>query len=510
MDVKLGRKEAKRQRTAREQQTYFQQKSASRQRNAVVSDFTEFTRLFEEEGLPVADDLTSFIDRLIIEYREGSGERSDHDLLIFDPGLTDLSTLPIGVLDHKELALPDALIPRSRDDLLSLCECMIVRSRDRELIAYVVAGWPDCTVSRRDIRNGSSDAIDAAIAYLHRHVDRLWHLYGSAPAMYEAIVAGRHGHALKRLRNKGAPGNFSREIIFDLIARQGLIWCCNDLQLTFARSRIAAANPFGALVSAGQIELKPERITNDFKPYLLLLRVALQLYATLREEHDPVRPKAVPEGLPDNPQARLLGAAVKHDLDLLVLGLGLDRTPLDSLVERIRSLQTYGNKRLWRILDRPLTQNELTAHFSGIWFAGLSHVQIAGVGVLRYLQAEAYIEHMVQEWYPQKGTSRAIPRDGIAMPPFDANYLGAAWNGHAKDLLHLYRRETLRDKMAPEPGVSLTHRSKNAGDASLDIACAFLSGRSQRRIGDHAGHINSVERTFYLIDIIPEARLARG
>lgn len=509
-EVRLGRKEAKRQRTAQEQQTYRDRKAESRGRAAIVSDFTEFTHLFKEAGLPDADDLSVFIDRLIVEYREGPSDPNDYDLLIFDPALIDLSTLPIGVLDHKELRLPDTLIPGNRSELLALCERLIVRSHNRELIAYVVAGWPECAASRRDIRDGRSDAIDTAIEHLHRHVDRLWHLSGVSPAMYAAIVTGRHGQALKLLRHHGAPGNFTTQIIIDLIVRQGLIWCCNDLQLILARGRAAAANPFGALLSTSQVELKPERIANDLKPYLLLLRVALGLYATLREEHHPHRPKPVPNDLPDYDHARRLGAAITHDLDLLVTGLSLDRTPLDRLVGQIRKARTHGNKRLWRILDKPVTANELSAHFSGMWFSGLSHVQVAGVTILRYLQAENEIGHMVGELRPVAAPARPSASDGIAMPPFDHIALHLGWRGHARDLLHLYRRETLRDKTAPKTNASLTHRSKNAGNDVIDVAITFLANRPQRRISDHTGHVASNERTFYLVDIIPEARLARG
>lgn len=63
--------------------------------------------------------------------------------------------------------------------------------------------------------------------------------------------------------------------------------------------------------------------------------------------------------------------------------------------------------------------------------------------------------------------------------------------------------------MAPEPERSLIMRSRNAGRDVVKVASEFLRQRPQRRIGDDAGPISSHERTLYLIDVIPEARLAR-
>ncbi|NIJ22065.1 hypothetical protein FHS95_003776 [Sphingomonas naasensis] len=509
MEVRLGRKEVKRQRTARERQTYGAHKAASRGRDTVIRDFSELTCLLDKDALPDPDGLSEMIDTLIATYREGAGDTADHDQLIFDPDLADLSSLPVGVLDHKELPLPDVLIPRSRADLLALCERMIVRSRDPELIAYLVAGWPGGTASRRDIKVGRLALIEKALGHLHAHVDRLWHLSAAAPAVYAAIATGRHGTALKLLREKGPPKNFTTQVILDLIARQGLIWCCHDLQLILARSRAAAANPLGDLLSTTQIELKPERIANDLKPRLLLLRTLLTQYVTIDEETHPHFAKPVPQDLSDDVHARILGAAARHDLDLLLVGLNTDRAALDELVEYMRDVRGCADERVRAILDQPVTANELEAHFSGLWFSGLSHVQVAAVTILRYLQAETWIERLVGEVYPVKDAPRPASRDGTAMPPFVAGGLSPGWRDHARDLLHLYRREVLRDKTAPEPGKSLAHRARNAGNLSIEKALVFLRARSQRRIGDDAGDANSVERGYYLIDLIPEARLAR-
>lgn len=507
--VTLSKKEQRLRMSAQARQTYNQQKAASRGRTTVMSDFTELTSVLKDAGLPDVDTLRNLINGLIAAYREGVGDPADHDLRIFDPNLKDLSSLPIGLLDHKELPLPDALIPRSRDDLLALCERMIVRSGNSELIAYVVAGWPGCLASRRDIRGIEPIAINEATAFLHAHVDRLWHLSIAAPDIYAAIVTGRHGTAVKLLRRNGHQDSLDADDILTLIAQQGLIWCCHDLQLILTRGHAAAVKPLGALISTNQIEIKPERIANDLKPYLLLLRMLMAEYVTTDEEAHPYFPRPVPGDIPDDAHARILGGAVKHDLNVLVVGLGADRVALDQLIEYMRDVRGCADDRMREILDQPVTANELEAHFPGVWFSGLSHVQVAAVSILRYLQAEAWIERLVGEVFPSHDAARPAPRDGMAMPPFAAGDLSSGWRGHARDLLYLYRREVLHDKSAPEPDKSLAYRARNAGNPSIDKALVFLHDRPQRLISDDTGDADSVERTFYLIDVIPEARLAR-
>jgi len=508
-EVRIGRKEARRQLTARERQTYDRQKTASRGRKLTIRNDTWIAVLLKA-GLPAPEALEKVIDTLIAEHREGGNGPDLHADRLFDPGLDDLAQLPVGLLDHKEPPLPDTLIPRSRDDLLALCERMIVLSRNPELIAYVVAGWPDSNVSRSEIRHGRRDAIDAATKLLERHVSELWRLNGVSTPLYEAIVTGRHGSALRILHSKPTPMGFTADGLQRLIERHGLIWCAHDLQLIVARARVAAENPFGAMIHGNHVELKPEAIANPLRRYLILLRLVMDLYATQAEEHDPIAPKPVVDELPKDADSTIssLAGRIRHSLGPMVAELVEDRTALDGLVVKMRTEKFHRDSPIQKILEQPVSANELSAHFSGIWFSGLSHVQVTGVAVLRYLQAERWIKRLAQEWHPDARIRTRIERDGPAMPPFDASEMASGWKGHARDLLQLYRRETLRDKMAPVPDVSLDPYS-NAGDEVIKVARQYLGGQPQRRIEDCVGDVDSTERTLYLLDPIPETRLTR-
>jgi hypothetical protein len=469
--------------------------------------FSDFDVILRNCGLPDAQDLATTIDDLIRAYREGRGATDAHDLLIFDPMLVDLTMLPIGVLDHKELPLPVALIPRSRAVLLAHCERMIVRSRAPDIIAYVVAGWPECDANRVEIRQRHNEATVRAQAFLNRHVSMLWQLSDMASDLYEAIICGRHGSALRFLEAARLPSGFTRSGILLLIQQHGLLWCTNDLQVILARSASGARNPFGLLASTTQVEMKPGRAVNDMKRQMILLRHALDLYATTSEEQDAAAPKppgSVPEG---DELAQLLGRRITVWMERTGLDPVALRSKLDALIEGIRTMRTYGADMWWQELARPVTANEGSAHFSGIWFSCLSPVQAAAVTVLRYLQAETWIERLVMERAPD--ADGALARDDPAMPRFDASAFDSGLKERAKDLLFLYRREVLRDKMAPTAESTLSMRAKNAGTDPIKIAMTFLGKAPARRIGDDHSDSASEARTSYLLDVIPESRLAR-
>lgn len=231
------------------------------------------------------------------------------------------------------------------------------------------------------------------------------------------------------------------------------------------------------------------------------------LYATTAEENDPLYPKPLSE-LPNDAHAQLLqnriaGSAARKGVDLLGL-----RPRLDALVVKIREMETHGDPWFWEMLGKPITTNEVQANFPGMWFSGLTHVEVAAATVLRYLQAEVWMERLVAERCGIPGISPP-PRAEPAMPPFHEHELPARSGVAVKNMLYLYRREILRDKKAPKPEATIGDRSKNTGERPINKAKKFLLARGQRALNDDKGDINSPKRTFYLIDVIPEARLLR-
>lgn len=94
------------------------------------------------------------------------------------------------------------------------------------------------------------------------------------------------------------------------------------------------------------------------------------------------------------------------------------------------------------------------------------------------------------------------------MPPFDAEKLGANWFTAAKDMLFMLRRDILKDKDFKDEGYNYPDREPAAGRKPIRQARDFLSERGQRMITDFEGGFADARRTFYLLDVIPEHRLA--
>lgn len=493
--VKLSKKEERRTRSTLAQATYEQHKAASRQRTVTVR---EWDHIFKKHGVPGPADIVEVINQLIAEYRDGG--ITDYAAAIFDPGLTDLTKLPIGVLDQKEEGLPLDLIPETRDELRVHCERMIIRNRNPELIALVVSGWP-----------GDGTAADK----LERHVNDLWRLRSVKEEIYRKIVGGRHRAVLPYLWRNLPPKPFSRNQLRRMLICHGLLWCTNDIQLALARNALAERNPLGAFVLSKKRRFEPARLINDLRGHFMLLRVVLDLYVTTQEEAGG-KPTAE---VPDDSLAQLLSRRIETHANSSEINLMALRSRLDETVPWLQRFLAKEGRRFRKELAQPVTSEDLAKHFHGIWFTGLSNLQASALPILRYLQAEAELGVLIDELVPMKGKLIA-PRRGLALPAFDPSHLYRTKKTRAKKVLGLYRRELLdaadfgfrqpaeKAAKATETGKRRTGRIK-AGGPAIDVASEFLQKFGDRHIEDHEGDEDSLARTFYLLDIIPEARLAR-
>lgn len=484
-EVRLSKKEQKRLRTAQEQGTYERHKAASRRRTMSLREWDE---IFKTHGVPGPAELQRVIEKLIVEFRDGGVHAKDYGLWIFDPRRTDLTKLPIGLLDHKEEALPPELLPNSRDDLRLLCERMIIRNRNLELVNFVVDGWP-----------GEGEPAQK----LNQHITDLWHLSSVKPDIYRALLCGQHYRVIEYLWRQQPPKPFTRQQLRRLLLCQALLWCTNDIQLILARNALAERNPFGAMIISKKTKLEPARIVNDLRGRMVLLRTLLDLYVTRAAEATGGETAEVP----DDPVAKLLERRIEQhaaskQIDLLSL-----REKLDEIVPHLKRLLAAGGTKFWRELEKPVTSDELSKHFHGIWFAGLSNLRSSAVPLLRYIQAEAELGSMIEELVIEKG-KRVEARRGTALPAFAASRLKHGWKSRAKRLLHLYRQQLLVDPDRTKKDRKPTDRI-TSGWTAIEAALTFLDERGERLIEHHHGNAGSVERAFYLLDIIPEARLHR-
>lgn len=483
-EVKISRKEQRIHHSARERETRARLNAETKKRPMTLREWDVFFRRY---GVPGPDKLQEVIDQIIVDFRDGGIEEDEYAHRIFNPQLDDLTKLPVGLLEHKEVVLPPDLVPETKDEIRALCERMIIRNRNSELIDLVASGWP-----------GEGDPKDK----LERHVGDLWQLRSVHPDLYYALVRGQHKLVTQYLWRKVPARPFSRPQLRRMLLCQGLLWCTNDLQLILARNALGERNPLGAFVVSRKLQLEPVRLVNDLKGHLLLLRILLDLYVTTAEQNEG-RDIA---GVPDDPIAQLLKSRIEKFAKEQKMDLTAFRTTLDATVPHMKHLLRKPGKKLRLALEAP-DWADLPKHFSGIWFSGLTNLQASAVALLRYLQAETELDKLIDGLVPEK--CKIIEARGpVALPPFHSSLLRAPRHGRAMDLLRLYRRELLKDAKFRN-SASVTGNRKKDGAPAINVAKRFLEERGERLIGDDKGKDDCPRRTFYLLDIIPEARLHR-
>lgn len=478
-EVRLSRKEQKRRDRVLDQQ---RPEAPPPSKSATIRSFAD---IYKNIGVTGVADIKKAIDALLVEYRDGDIDARDYARRIFDPKLLSLTELPIGLLDHKEEALPPELLPADPDGkqkLRALCERMIIRSQDPKILELVLEGWP-----------GSSKWNEK----LDGHVNDLWHLRQADWNLYRAIVCGQHGEVLLRMRRKTPPAGFSDGSLIRMLVRHGLLWCTNDIQLILARNVLAMRNPFGALLSTDFMELDPSRIVNDLPGHFMLLRLCLDLYVTTAAA---AAGQQEPATVPKDPIATDLKLQISHHAQSSNIDLMTHRTRLDEIMPHVRAILSEGKQWFGARLDQPVTAKELNKTFHGIWFSGLTNLQSAAVPLLRYVQAEAQLDGMIRALLPLNDVEFKA-REGTALPEFNDRELPVGSIKRVKSLHRAYLHALFEGP--------IVGKSDNAGDKAIKGARTFLRERGERLIHDHAGDKSCPRRTYYLLDIIPEARLHR-
>lgn len=478
-EVRPSRKERRRNANALKRQ---KPEAPPLPRSATIRSFAD---LYKKIGVTGVADIKKAIDELLVEYRDGGVPSEAYASEIFNPALDSLTKLPIGLLDHKEEALPPELLPADPDGkqkLRALCERMIIRNQDPNILELVLERWPgDGNWTKK----------------LDSHVNDLWHLRQADWNLYRAIVCGQHGELVLRMRRKTLPAGFSDRSLIRMLVRHGLLWCTNDIQLILARNVLAMRNPFGELLSTDFMELDPSRIVNDLPGHFMLLRLCLDLYVTTAAG---AAGQQEPSAVPEDPIATDLKLQISHHAQSGNINLMTHRTRLDEMIPHVRAVLSEGKQWFGARLDQPVTAKELNKTFHGIWFSSLTNLQSAAVPLLRYVQAEVQLDGMIRALLPLNDVEFKA-REGTALPAFNDRELPVGSIKRVKALHRAYLHALFE---GPVVG-----KSDNAGDKAIKGARTFLRERGERLIHDHKSDKNCPRRTYYLLDIIPEARLYR-
>ncbi|WP_442678320.1 hypothetical protein ACSBM8_12365 [Sphingomonas sp. ASY06-1R] len=434
-------------------------------------------------------DTDAMLELLHHQYYFGGLTKKAFPAVLFDPDLTDLARLPAGVLDEKKALLPEGLIPTTKEQLRAHCERMIVITRDKGLIEAVIRGWP--AFGRTDDK-------------MARHVDDLWQLHAHHPPLYRALVLGRHARVMAALRTAEYAGQRAGTSLgTDELARlrraliaQTLIWCAHDIQLVLARNVLGALEPLGGMLTSDHDTLPPERVLNEARDLRAVLDKVLAAYRNHRmlgrDDREPNNDPVIA-----HPSVRQLHNLIIHEADQL--GVNPDKAfqQLDEELDRITRRLEGANDEFLRQTALPKTSNKLGKSFHPLWYSGLSSVQASAVPIIRYVQAQACIEALLE----------AAVRSGarLTLPAYGRSVLPHGSKERIMDLLVLFRRELLKDKHAPVRAGPDDVRGKNTGAAAISRATDFLEGRNL--IGAHQDSAQGEVRTYELLDIIPEHRL---
>lgn len=498
-EVRIGRTEQKVSKSARKKDaTWRRHHHANNKRSA---DFGDMNALIEAvvTGKPI--DVDAAIELLYDHYRYGGVAEKDFAVAIFDPALASLTRLPPGLLDQKEELLPQSLIPNDADALRAHCERMIALNRNPDLIEIVTQGWP---------------GVGTGLERLETHLSDLGQIRADHPPLYRSLVSGRHRTVVQAMRSGVYPGQGRKprlrvqevERLRRALICQGLLWCAHDLQLILARNAVAIKHPVGDLFTSTMELLAPLRVLNEARDWRAMLEAALSAYRAHREAGHGDRDTNESDLDQFDPIRRLRkGIEFQASTRKIAMAQGSER--LNDLIDRIATRLKGANEDFLRKTAEGKTRGGEPASFHSLWFSDLSSLQASCVSVLRYVQAEQDIRTLIAEQLPQKGQMWQ-PREGVALPPFQRRSLRMDWSKRAKELIHLLRRENMSDKdhESRSQAGGASQPSDGAGGVAITKAAEFLEGVGERLIGDHEGDEKSIRRTFYLLDVIPEVRLA--
>ncbi len=499
-EIRPSRDEARRTRTARDKETRQRHKAASAKKTVTFRDLPSLVRLVVT-GQEV--DVDEAVHCLHHEVYYGGIAKADFAGTIFAPALADLTRLPMGILDQKKELLPGRYLPDSIDALRDHAERMISASRNQDLIETVAEGWPG---------HGSGES------RLTGHLANLWQIHSDHPPLYRALVMGRHRPVIQALRDRryagmsAAAAGLMQES--DTLARirralecQTLLWCAHDVQMILARNARAAAFPLGDLLSSDKTIVEPATVLAEARPMRATLMAVLDAYRTHHESG--IDDHAVNTLMEEDGIVRRLRLQVQRQAEQRGIAPERAADRVAMLMDGVASRVQGSNDAFLQALATPARAYSSPKSFHAAWFSGLSLLASSGVAVIRYLQAEAQVAAFIDELLPLANVRRAV-RDGLALPAFVECDMPRGWKARSRDLLHAWRSAVLGDKDLHSRSVPTDGRDPKAGKQPLEAAIAFLNRAGDRRIGEDHGDQHCERRTFYLLDVIPEHRLACG
>jgi len=271
------------------------------------------------------------------------------------------------------------------------------------------------------------------------HINNLWHIRGNHRPLYRWLVTGRHRRVIQALHaDPGASGERvmagdTRDKVRTALECQTLLLCVHDVQMILARNAKATSAPLGDLLSSDKTVVEPAAVLRNTRDTREALVHLLDLYRAHREA-------GTDEGA-DNPFVkdsaliRRLQLQVERQTDEQGIDPRRVAGKVALLMESIAKRLEGANDAFLQRLVAARNSHSGSKSFHPMWFSGLSPLAASGVAILRYQQAEAQGEALIQELLPIRGT-RPVVRRAMALPAFDRRDMPKGWQRCSKDLLH--------------------------------------------------------------------------
>lgn len=339
----------------------------------------------------------------------------------------------------------------------------------------------------------------------NEHVEDLLKLSGTDRSLYDGLVGGRFGLAIRRLR--GAEP-WVALALRRMLTRQALIWCAHDVQMVFARLRCAPE--LGLLATTGSTMPSPEGVLNQLRDRRTALATALTLFFGTDEwQRGNVEPPPLiaETDLRRHPDKRIRQIAKRYweqsrrdEFDWMKGDL------MAVLMKQIAAILREDDDAMLARTAKLRTTNEEPKTFQREWYHVASPLTAGAVAIRRLIQAETGIDAMIDQLVSPPRIEAMPPREALALPAYRATE-GYGADSRLNKLLNYYRRLMWDEKLDEDKDDRKEDlRSHNA----TNEAEKFLLDRGERLIHHHHGDADDPHRSFYLLDVIPEHRFCMG
>lgn len=487
----------------------------------------EFMRRLEAGWLPTEVNLRDFIREMTDRYYFSEEEPN-----MFDPKLNTLEGVAPGwLLDKKWRPLPWCVVMGNGFDVAAGIRKLINVGQDESLISIMLEGW----------RLKGDPHIGQIVAEkdLAAHIQDLKRLQSSTHSgerrLFGYIFCGWHNSALLAISQRDHTASWKEERLVLLVVRQLLLFCAFDVQRVAYFLRESAQEPLAGLYDRVEGEFGYVRASTLKSSYETSAEDREEMFTTfrpirksdLKDMEVPPAPKrrGAPASDPkrERPKSRLWPVVARSLKEMPKEQIAEIAPVLNDVIPNLRRVIRGFEREFIEAIKKKQALPSMVATYR---FSGLEPMECLLVAVLRLVQAESFYIRLYNDYLKNRDQAGAHPvhliftegplRPGKTSARYPASCGLPAFSaddvllGRAVVLAGEYRRlivkNASRSGKDPEAG---TVRGDRDFHSAMTQAKGFLSRVGERELRDGEAPAGSERRTFYLLDVLPDMRLAR-